>query len=307
MPTLPAFDAAAKEQFATRGWVLAPEPIPAALLERWRALTDRLEAEALAVHAAGDQFPDTCIANTPAGAKVFRMDTLLRHDADAVLDLLACPALMAVARDLSGPGTVPLVVDVVYKQQHPAPGIIWHQGAPHDRLYPYLNVGVYLDDADLGDGCLRYIPGTQFALQDIAGLSKTHGWNIPDFVEQPAKAGQVLVQDMMILHGSQPKRSPGARRTLYIEYRPADGILAQKAQSFAWAHRRKRWMAHVLDRAAPGSWPADWPPHLDASAKGTVADMVRDVLDHPEPNIPSVYATLPVEGPDYPVPADLRA
>jgi len=41
-------------------------------------------------------------------------------------------------------------------------------------------------------------------LQDICLLSQAHGRDIPGTVEQPAKAGDILIQDMMILHDSPP-------------------------------------------------------------------------------------------------------
>ncbi|MEJ2043261.1 MAG: hypothetical protein P8X74_02070 [Reinekea sp.] len=43
---------------------------------------------------------------------------------------------------------------------------------------------------------------------------------MPGVVELAAQAGDILVQDMMILYGSQPKRSEGIRRTIYIDLNP---------------------------------------------------------------------------------------
>ncbi|WP_143026632.1 phytanoyl-CoA dioxygenase family protein [Ferrimonas sediminum] len=78
---------------------------------------------------------------------------------------------------------------------------------------------------------LRYIPGTQHGLEPIQTLSEEHGWQLPGVVEQPAQAGDIMIQDMMILHGSQTKRSDGTRRTLYIELRPLEANLTSGAQS----------------------------------------------------------------------------
>ena len=232
-----------------------------------------------------------------------RFNDILQADPDAVLDLLACPALMAVAREMSGRGNVPLQVDILFKQQHPHPVISWHQGAPHPRGYPYLNVGVYLDDAGPGDGCLRYVPGTQHELQDIAGLSEAHGWEIPGVVEQPAKAGDILVQDMMVLHGSQPKRSPGARRTIYVEFRPATGVAESGAQSERWLELRKRWMALALQRANAADWPEEWRGDFPADAS---EQDIQNIISQWEPTIPSVYSQSHIETSDYPVPSDMK-
>lgn len=73
------------------------------------------------------------VAYPLAEPRLMRHDDILEIDHDAVLDLLACPAMMAVAREFSGRGTVPLQLDILYKHEHPHPVILWHQGAPHPR------------------------------------------------------------------------------------------------------------------------------------------------------------------------------
>jgi len=294
-----------REQLLRDGYTLLPNAVPDSLLARWRDLASALEAAALQAHGRAEQLHGACVIEDPAGPRVMRYDDVLGADPDAALDLLACPAMMAVARELCGRGAVPMYMDLLYKHQHPHPVILWHQGAQHPRGYPYLNVGLYLDDADAGDGCLRYVPGTQNELQDIAGLAKEYGWDIPGSVEQPARAGDILVQDMMVLHGSQPKRSPNPRRTVYVEIRPTDGIAESGAQSAGWAALRARWMAMVVRRAAATEWPDEWHVDLPSDLRSD-ADEIASILANPEPPIPAVYCVHPVETDDYPVPADLR-
>jgi hypothetical protein len=196
-------------------------------------------------------------------------------------------------------------MDILYKHQHPHPVIKWHQGAPHPRGYPYLNVGIYLDDAPAGDGCLRYVSGTQHDLVDIGKISAEHGWEIPGVVELPAKAGDILIQDMMILHGSQPKRSDGVHRTVYVELRPFEGILESGEQSEAWGRLRQQWMNLVLEKSEAGAWPEDWKtdlPPIDRPKE----EIVRAIIDEREPPTPAVYGIHPVETADYPVPSDMK-
>ena len=293
-----------KQKLLDDGFTRLPDALAPELLQRWRELADRLEAQALDAHARSEQLHGACVIEDPVGPRLMRFDDVLGQDTDAVLDLLACPAMLAVARELCGPGVVPLQLDILYKHQHPHPIIIWHQGAAHPRGYPYLNVGVYLDDADADDGCLKYVPGTQHNLKDICALSETYGWDIPGVVELPARAGDILVQDMMVLHGSAPKRSPGVRRTVYIELRPAPGIAESNVQSEQWARLRQRWMglivrraeAHGLDTSGFGEIPADL---------GSDADEAATILAHWEPPIPAYYCNRHVETDCYPVPADM--
>jgi hypothetical protein len=304
---MPTFETTAeqRDQLLTDGFTLLPGALPAGLLAHWRDLAERLEATALEAYGRNDLPHGVCVVEDPVGPRVMRCDDVLGEDRDAVLDLLACPGMMAVARELCGRGVVPMQLDILFKQQHPSSVILWHQGAPHPRGYPYLNVGIYLDDADANDGCLRYVPGTQHELQDIQAISEAGGWDPPGVVELPAKAGDILVQDMMVLHGSQPKRTPGARRTIYVELRPAAGILESGAQSEEWMELRKRWMALVVRRADASDWPEEWADDLPADLAGDEEE-VAAILSVTEPPIPAVYATHTPQRADYPIPADLR-
>ena len=291
------------QQYRSPGYVLLEQALPEALLTRWRSIADELEAKANSEYANGIQGRHYCIVEDPPGPRLMRYDDVYTQYPEAALDLLCCPSMLAICMQLCGLGVVPMQMDILYKQQHPHPVINWHQGAQHSRNYPYLNVGIYLDDAPAGDGCLRYVPDTQHRLEDIQTLSEQHGWEIPGVVEQPARAGDILVQDMMILHGSQPKRSPGCRRTIYVELRPLEGIRESDKQSPHWAELRKQLMARVIERAkgVPQEWleyyPVDERP-LDA--------LINELSANPEPPIPAVWATFPVDHPEYPVPADLR-
>lgn len=294
-----------RQKLLTDGFALIPGALSAKVLAHWRDLAERLSCAAIDAHRRSASLRCAGVVEDPVGPRLTRFNDILAVDPDAVLDLLACPAMMAVSREMCGRGAVPLQLDILYKQQHPHPVINWHQGAPHPRGFPYLNVGIYLDDADSHDGCLRYVPGTQHELQDICALSAAHGWEIPGTVEQPVKAGDILVQDMMVLHGSQPKRSPGVRRTIYVELRPAAGILESAAQSAKWMELRKRWMGLVLRRATSSDWPDTWRVDLPADLLSDEAEIAA-ILALRESPIPAVYCHHSVETEDYPVPSDLR-
>ncbi|WAC02123.1 phytanoyl-CoA dioxygenase family protein [Lacinutrix neustonica] len=206
---------------------------------------------------------------------------------DAVLDLLASPILMAIARDICGPDAVPLQCDALFKHNHLESEISWHQDALHARKFPYLNVGIYLDDAPLGDGCLQYITKSQHKKQDIGKLVSQYGWDLPDMVKVPVKAGDILIQDMMVLHGSQMKRDPGVRRTIYVEMRPATAVLDQGAQSREWMALRKRWMGIVL-RRSKSKWPEDSYTALTKDLKSD-SEEIEKILRLREPPIPANY------------------
>ena len=293
------------EFYQNNGFVRLPQALSPALLKRLRQLSERLEAKAKSDFAAGNVQNQYCLATDSGEPRLFRYNDVLFDAPELALELLSSPAILDICEKLCGAGCVPLQLDLVYKYPHPHPHIAWHQDAPHSRDYPYLNVGVYLDDADENDGCLRYLPNSQHELVDIYQLSNQHGWNIPGCVQQPAQAGDIVVQDVMILHCSEPKRSPGPRRTMYIELRPIAGINQCGKQTAPWAALRKEWMAHVLQAAAPEDIPSGW-QQLYGEPSADLASLVESIKQRVEPPIPAVWAPRPVEHPDYPTPSDLR-
>lgn len=294
-----------RQQLLQDGFVLLESAIGSDQLAQWQSIAEELEANALAAHSEGSHLHGACVIDSSVGPRLTRFDDILETHTDAALDLLSSPGMMAVARDLCGRGVVPLQMDILFKHQHPHSEIKWHQGPTHPRGFPYLNVGIYLDDADADDGCLKYIPGSQSELHDICELSETHGWQIPGVVEQPAKAGDILVQDMMILHGSAPKRSAGVRRTVYVEFRPAAGITESGRQSERWIDLRKQWMATIVRRANAEEWPSDWEGDLPLDL-GTDEEIISAISATREPPLPAVYCPRDIETDDYPIPADMR-
>ncbi|TMP39535.1 phytanoyl-CoA dioxygenase family protein [Pseudoalteromonas rubra] len=291
--------------YEQNGFVRFEQALSKELLQRLRDLSVKLEASAKEDLANGAVRNQYYLSTESGEPKLFRYNDLLFDDPELIIDLLASPTMMAICEEMVGEGCVPMQLDLVYKYQHPHPHISWHHGAPHPRNYPYLNVGVYLDDADLDDGCLRYIPDSQHEILDIYALSSQYGWNIPGVVQQPAKAGDILVQDMMILHSSEPKRSEGPRRTIYIELRPVEGIAESGKQSAQWAELRKQWMAHVIQAAEPEDVPVGWLEYY-GKPEHDLATLVKLIEEKWEPAIPAVWSQKNVEHPDYPTPADLR-
>ncbi|KAF7781855.1 hypothetical protein PRUB_b1202 [Pseudoalteromonas rubra] len=291
--------------YEQNGFVRFEQALSQDLLARLRDLSVRLEDSAKADLANGALRNQYFLSTESDEPKLFRYNDLLFDDPELVLALLASPTMMAICEQMVGLGCVPMQLDLVYKYPHPHPHIAWHHGAPHPRNYPYLNVGVYLDDADLDDGCLRYVPDTQHEVLDIYELSSQYGWDIPGVVQQPAKAGDILVQDMMILHSSEPKRSEGPRRTIYIELRPVEGIAESAMQTAQWAELRKQWMAHVIKAADPQDVPAGWLEYYGEPEHDlpTLVTMIEEKRESP---IPAVWSHRNVEHPDYPTPADLR-
>lgn len=115
--------------------------------------------------------------------------------------------------------TVAVVRTNVIRKSRLAPRATpWHQDAPYAWRDPYvLTTWLALDDADVGNGMLRFLPGTHHG----PASPKTDYWR-PDFVDQrpatattevafPVSAGDVLVFDPLVWHASTTCSS-GRRR-----------------------------------------------------------------------------------------------
>lgn len=276
-----------RREFNDKGFLVLPNAIPVNLLSKWRDLLSEFNENALKSYSKSLEVPNAYFIEGLDQPLLSRVNDLLAFYPDAVLDLLACPVMMAIAQDFCGPDVVPLQCDALFKHNHPESAISWHQDALYPRKYPYLNIGIYLDDADIGDGCLNYVVNSQHETQDICKLVHKHGWNIPDMVSVPVKAGDIIIQDMMVLHGSQMKRNKGVRRTIYVEMRPAIAVLDQGAQSKKWMELRKRWMGIVVRRSNV-TWPGESETELPKDLKSD-SEEIKQILLHREPPIPAHY------------------
>ena len=108
----------------------------------------------------------------------------------------------------------------------------WHQDLAY---YPLTNrdslaVLVYLDDADIGNGCLKVIPG----MQNGPLMNYTTGGFFQGRITEPVdeslavpvegKAGTAIFMHCMTPHTSAPNKSDRPRRTLILSYRTADAV-----------------------------------------------------------------------------------
>jgi len=108
----------------------------------------------------------------------------------------------------------------------------WHQDLAY---YPLTNrdslaVLVYLDDADIGNGCLKVIPG----MQNGPLMNHTTDGFFQGRITEPVdeslavpvegKAGTAIFMHCMTPHTSAPNKSDRPRRTLILSYRTADAV-----------------------------------------------------------------------------------
>ncbi|REE01720.1 phytanoyl-CoA dioxygenase family protein [Marinoscillum furvescens] len=283
------------DQYKKTGFLHIPNAIPVNVLRQWQQLAYDLEQkvrQAPEVHS-------NVHASSEKEKLILRQNHLLPVYPDALLELLALPAILEIASKFCGRGAVPLSCDLMYKRAGRDSTVLWHQDAPHNRRFPYLNIGIYLDDSPAGDGCLRYVPGSQKKLQDICSLTKQYGWSIPGYMECTAKAGDIIIHDIMVLHCSKAKVTNDVRRTIYLEMRPYDAIVEEGHHSLYWAELRQKWMAmvqrRVRDTAAFGELFDGLPNDVENEAKE-----IEQLINHREPLLPASYCHEKIMRSDYP-------
>lgn len=287
-----------KEEFETKGFLHLKNAIPANLLSQLQNSLEEFNRSALEAYGKSNVPPNTSFIEDADKPLVARVNDLIHFYPDAVLNLMACPAMMAIARDLCGPHAVPLQCDALFKHKHPTSTVLWHQDTLYPRKFPYINIGVYLDDSEIDDGCLSYVVNSQHEALDICKLVQKHGWNIPNAVNAPAKAGDLLIHDMMALHGSKTKKNENVRRTIYVEMRPSLAIVDQGSQSNEWMELRRRWMG-IVARRSTVLWPEESHGELPKDLKSDQEE-ISQILNLREPTTPAHYCTENIQLSGYP-------
>lgn len=128
------------------------------------------------------------------------------------------------------------VFQIISKPPH-APALYWHQDwARWDdpiSMSPWpqqVFLNWYLTDTHVKNGCIRVIPGSHLRRLDLhdhlvqaheAGgydIKETNEWMFidhPNAIDLPVKAGQLMIGDARLLHGTHPNRS-AERRTVLL-------------------------------------------------------------------------------------------
>ena len=157
----------------------------------------------------------------------------LRHG--RVWDVLTNPRIVAIVADLIGPDVVGWGSHFFCKMPGDGKTVSWHQDASYWPLTPSKAVTVWLavDDADRGNACMRYIPGTHVLGHLTYKLSETDPSNVlnqtvpgvekfGEPVDVELKAGEASLHSDLLLHGSEANTSTRRRCGLTLRYTPAE-------------------------------------------------------------------------------------
>jgi ectoine hydroxylase-related dioxygenase (phytanoyl-CoA dioxygenase family) len=272
------------EAFDRQGYLVLRRRIPPALLGRLQEAADAWVAGGKKAHDTGDGDDDYRFARRDGREVMFRVDYLHDKGRVASLELLGSPEVLGIAESLAGPNMVPTYEAMVFKDTGNGAPIRWHQDATHPRQYRIFNIDIYLDAALPGQGALRVVPGSQEGRVDVCEIEEQYGWEVPGSLEVTMGPGDVLVHDVMLVHGSAPTLGNALRRTLYYEFRPAEQILAEGPWDRSWVDKRLRLLPIAFAayaEANPGqpgfTWQADpgFRPPAPAGAELRVPHLVH--------------------------------
>lgn len=206
-----ALSATDVETFEERGYVEIPDVFTASECDE---ITAQVEAAAF----------ELALGDTEDGPLSYRP---MLH--------LASPALAAVATDprwepivlpLLGTGDARLYWEqAVAKPPYARTELPWHQDNGYTPLEPeqYLTCWLALDDAEVDNGCLWLIPGSQrqgtLAHRNGDGPFRVgHDGPDSDGVPVPVRRGSVLAFSSLLMHRSGPNVTASPRRAWILQY-----------------------------------------------------------------------------------------
>jgi phytanoyl-CoA hydroxylase len=148
-------------------------------------------------------------------------------------ELSDSPKLLDAVEALLGPDLLFQYSKINMKPASIGSIVEWHQDLSY---YPLTNssslaVLLYLDDADVANGCLQVIPGRQNGrllnhTQDGYFVGKiVEAVDEAEAVPLEGQAGTAIFMNCMTPHASVTNRSDRPRRTLILSYRAADSFL----------------------------------------------------------------------------------
>lgn len=243
----------ARRQLLEDGFCVVDGLLPAGCVARWQAWADewlratrhpaRWRYQGSDIHVSGHR--NTSKRN-PALPKDPVVDEIIEHPA-------AIMAALGIADHASG-GTFQII-----SKPPGAPALYWHQDwARWDdpiSLSPWpqqVFLNWYLTDTTRGNGCLRVIPGSHRRRLDLHShlvaphegggyeVSETNEWMFHDHaqaIDVPVRAGQLVIGDARLLHGTHANAS-AQRRTVLL----------------GWYYRRSN--------AVPAGWEGDVPAEI---------------------------------------------
>jgi ectoine hydroxylase-related dioxygenase (phytanoyl-CoA dioxygenase family) len=213
-------------QFDEEGYVVVPDLLDPATVERVRAEVDRYE-QRMADHLASLEGGRIAIAED--GAITFTTHLVARSD--LLRDLSRHPRIVGICADLIGPDVNLYWDQAVYKKPEKPRRFPWHQDNGYAFVEPqqYLTVWVALTDATRANGCPVVAP----RFHRLGTLAHTYidplGWEClrdPEgAVAAEVPAGGAVVFSSLTPHLTGPNTTGAVRKAYILQYAPLGAVV----------------------------------------------------------------------------------
>lgn len=179
-------------------------------------------------------FDDLLSQALASGADSYSISSAhLKHG--RVYDILSNSRIVALVKDLLGENVIGWGSHFFCKMPHDGKRVAWHQDASYWPLDRSKTVTVWLaiDDADIENGCMRFLAGSHEFGHLTYRPSSPEEHNVLDQTVENAEqygtpvlddllAGQVSIHSDLLLHGSEANDSDRRRCGLTLRYCSAD-------------------------------------------------------------------------------------
>ncbi len=242
-----------REEYLRNGYVTYPGLLDSVQLNELRTEIDRICGDnTLAVHDKSRLEMET--DQKPEGKLVRRIYEPCSHYA-LFRELSDSPRLLNLVEELLGPNLIYHYSKINMKPPSVGSVVEWHQDVTY---YPLTNsssiaVLIYLDDADVENGCLQVIPGRHNGRIFDHTLDGYFVGKIVEPIDESeavpleGKAGTAIFMSCMTPHASITNRSNRPRRTLILSYHAADCFLIYAGDI---THEFEVWSRLVRGRTA---------------------------------------------------------
>lgn len=154
-----------------------------------------------------------------------------------VYDMMTNPKIVSVVRDLLGDDIIGWGSHFFCKMPGDGKAVAWHQDASYWPLTPSKTVTVWLaiDQADLGNGCMKFVAGSQMvghltyrpsseADHNVLNQSIDNAEQYGAVINDELEAGRFSIHSDLLLHSSEPNQSVRRRCGLTLRYCTPDVI-----------------------------------------------------------------------------------
>ncbi|GAA4757024.1 MULTISPECIES: phytanoyl-CoA dioxygenase family protein [Flavobacterium] len=201
------------EEFYKEGFLKLTNCLPTELLHKLQVYFDEVMSD------EGDT--QKVIITVGEQKFVTNIELLCYKNNLACLELLGGPLLLNIAETICGKDFFAIQEFAVIKNSGDQLPVLWHQDMVNEQPGNCFTAGIYIDDANEGDGALKVIPKSHLSKKTICELAQEEA------IEVPMKRGDILIHDMMLAHCSDILQKNKKRRVIYFEFLSAKQVLKE--------------------------------------------------------------------------------